>query len=138
MQRGPKHITPGNGSWWEPSTEADEKALAGLDEVIYDLKKNRSPGNHRRYFAFIRLAFDMQEHFGNDTIFRKHLQIAAGHVDIVIDPKTGETMLIPKSISWDELGEDEFKPLFNDVINAFINVYGERLDPSQIDQIVRF
>lgn len=123
---------------FEPSTLEDMKALAGCDEIIFELKKNRSPGNHRRYFAFIKQAFDMQEHFDSIEIFRKYIQVQAGHFDLVVSPKNGEAAYWPRSIDWDKLDETEFKQLFGEVVNAFLKVYGERLDSYQVDQIIRF
>jgi len=64
-------------SIWGPMDASDEKALKGCDEIIFELTKKRSAGNHRRYFAFIAQAFDMQEHFGSPEIFRKYLNASS-------------------------------------------------------------
>lgn len=121
-----------------PCSDGDQNILREAKELIFDYKKKRSPGNHRRYYAFINNAFDMQDHFDNPEIFRKYIQVQAGHFDLVISPKTGEAAYWPKSISWDELDETEFRPLFNNVINAFIRWYGQRLTQQQINQLCLF
>lgn len=125
------------GIYWMPSEEGDKTALAGLTEIIFDLKKKRSPGNHRRYFAFIKVAFDAHGHFDNQEIFRKHLQMAAGHYEEAIGPD-GKVWYYPKSIEWSALDEVEFRKLFNEVVNAYLKIYGKRLDESVIERIIRF
>lgn len=125
-------------SIWGPMNAEDEKALKGCDEIIFDLVKKRSAGNHRRYFAFIAQAFDMQEHFDNPDIFRKYLELKAGHYDMVVSPANGDTAYWPRSISWEKLDEDEFKRLFSEVVNAFMKVYGHSLDERQINQMMSY
>jgi hypothetical protein len=120
-----------------PMSADDEQALSGQTEIIFDFKKKRSAGNHRRYFAFIKQAFDMQEHYDSKEIFRKVLQMQAGHFDEVITEK-GKPVYLPRTINWDELDEVEFKKLFNEVVNAFIKVYAHKLNDMQINQIVGF
>ena len=121
-----------------PIDASSAKAMSGVKEFIFDYKKNRSPANHRRYFAFINTAFDMQDTYDNQEIFRKYLEMLAGHFDTVVSARTGETMYWPRSISWEKLGEDEFRKLFNEVVNAFLGWYGQKLNDMQINQLVGF
>jgi len=121
-----------------PIDSDSAKAMKGVKEFIFDYKKNRSPGNHRRYFAFINTAFDMQDTYDNQEIFRKYIEMLAGHFDTVVSARTCEPMYWPKSISWEKLDEDEFRKLFNEVVNAFLGWYGEKLNDYQINQLVGF
>ena len=123
---------------YAPMDKDSESALSGVPEFIFDYKKSRSAGNHRRYFAFVKQAFDMQDSFDSPEIFRRYIELQAGHFDTVVSPKTGETAYWPKSISWDKLDEVEFKKLFNEVVNAFLKVYGHKLNDIQINNIVSF
>ena len=120
-----------------PMSADDEDALRGATEIIFDYKKKRSAGNHRRYFSFIKQAFAMQEHYDSREIFRKVLQLEAGHFDAAVTPE-GKAVYLARTISWDELGEVEFKKLFNEVVNAFLKVYGHKLDQWQINQIAGY
>ena len=114
------------------------RAVSGVKEFIFDYKKNRSAGNHRRYFAFINTAFDMQDTYESKEVFRKYVEMLAGHFDTVISARTGEAMYWPKSISWEKLDEEQFKKLFNEVVNAFLGWYGRELNDLQINQLVAF
>lgn len=106
-------------------------------EVMADIKKNRNPGNHRRFFAFMRQAFAMQEFYDEPEVFRKVLQLKAGFFDEVITDK-GKPVYLPRSIAWDELDEIEFKELFTKVVNAFMRDFGDRLNDIQINSILEF
>ena len=122
---------------YAPIDKDSESALSGAEEIIFDYKKKRSAGNHRRYFAFIKKAFAMHDGYDNQEIFRKVLQLEAGHFDTAIT-EGGKSVYLARSIKWDELGEVEFKKLFNEVVNAFIKVYAHKLTNEQIDQIAGF
>lgn len=106
-------------------------------EIMAELKKNRSPGNHRRFMAFINQTFEMQNDYDNVTTWRKYIQMKAGHYEKVVAPN-GNIMYWPKSIKWEDLDETVFKPLFNDVINAFIKYYGNGLDAIQLNSILEY
>jgi len=110
-------------------------------EIMAELKKNRNTGNHNRFFAFVKTTFDMQDTFEDQSDierWRRHLLLMAGHVDEHISPKTGQVGYVIRSISWEELDEIEFRPLFNSVVNAFLKWYGKDLDDIQINSILEY
>ncbi len=107
-------------------------------EVMADIKKNRNPGNHKRFFAFVKQTFDLQDVYDNKEIWRRHLLLNAGHVEEHISPKTGATGYVIKSINWDQLDEIEFRETFTSVVNAFIKWYGHDLNEIQINSILEY
>lgn len=128
----------GNSLVFTPERDEDTEALKGSGELILvDYKKRRNPGNHRRYFAFIKTTFDMQEDLDNQDTWRKYLQMRAGHYDAVVTPN-GKTLYWPRSIEWAALDEAEFDRLFNQVVQAFLDYYGMKLTPQQLDHIAGF
>lgn len=123
------------GSILVPVMDDAEKIPYG--EVIVEVHKKRSVGNHKRFFAFIGMSFDMQDHYDESEIWRKVIQMKAGFFDEVITEK-GEILYLPQSIAWDKLDEIEFKDLFSRVVNAFIKYYGNGLNSIQINSILEF
>jgi hypothetical protein len=124
-----------------PSDDESLQMLAKIpegDEVVIEHKKQRNAGNHRRFFAFVKVTFDMQDDFEDQEVWRKYLEMCAGHFHTIISPKTGESMYIADSINWESLEETDFKELFNRVINAFISRYGQQLDQTQLSMVVGF
>jgi len=106
-------------------------------DVMVDIKKGRNVGNHRRFFAFINMTFDLQDEFDNKDIWRKYIQMKAGFFTEVVTAN-GKIMYWPQSISWDQLDETAFKDLFNKVVNAFLKYYGNDLNDIQINTIMEF
>ena len=123
---------------WIPSRDEDAKVLQGQTEIIFDLKKSRNAINHRRYFAFVGKAFKLQATYHDIEIFRKAIQIDAGHFDLVICSRTGKASYWPKSIEWSELPDDEFNELRGQVISAYLKRFGQNFDDNQIDELMRF
>lgn len=122
---------------------ANEKAIEIYDqmeayqEIDWTYSFPRNPGNHRRFFAFLNLAFDSQDFFSNIHHFRKWLIGKAGHYTIIQTPKGG-TIFDPDSIAWDNMDEPEFRDVFNDCLQAFIDEFGKRIPENKIDEILRF
>ena len=92
--------------------------------VVFEVHEKRSAGNHSRFFAFINVAYDMQSFYSNKEIFRKYLQMRAGHYDEIVTHK-GKVLYFPRSIQWSKLSETKFRPLFKDCITAFLDFYNE-------------
>jgi len=102
--------------------ESIEKlAGLGLDALVRcNVSKKRNLKNHKRYFAFINTAYDMQEKYDSVTIFRKVVQMGAGYFTTTISPK-GVTLFIPHSIKFEEMEEEEFKVMFKKSIDYFLS-----------------
>jgi hypothetical protein len=96
----------------------------GIGEcVMCSIRRVRNPKLHRKFFALIKLAFDNWRPLGatpdtkNIEQFRKELIIAAGYYDVVLS-LSGEPHLEAKSIAWDRMGEEEFTPLYEAVVEV--------------------
>lgn len=124
-----------------PASDEAARVLAQYkmgDEILLEHKRGRNAKNHRRFFAFVNLTFEWQDQYEDPEIWRKVLEIAAGHFDTVVD-KNGQTHFWPKSIAWEDLDdEDEFRALFGRVVNAYLSRYGTRLNEAQLNMVVNF
>ena len=105
-----------------PVDEHVENEVAKIPEHeprLFESKKVRSPQLHRYYFAFLgncyhHLPEHIEQQYPNFHAFRKAMQMYAGHYDIFISLK-GEEMLIPKSIAYESLDEDQFRELITNI-----------------------
>jgi len=105
------------------------------------VEPERNPGNHRRFFAFIRTAFRMQEHYQSEEHLRKALLIKAGYYDAIESHKDGKVTFIPKSMNFDRMKEPEFKKVFNDCLGAFHTMLTEmdrHISENEIYQLLDF
>lgn len=92
-------------------------------------RKVRDSVKHRKFFALLNVAFDWWEpgeinsKYGkpekNFDQFRHDLTILAGYYDTVVRVD-GSVRIIPKSISFAKMDNDEFEALYSRVIDVII------------------
>ena len=107
------------------------------DEILLEHKRNRSAANHRRFFSFVQMTFEWQDTYDDIEIWRKVLEMGAGHFTTVIG-LDGKTYYWPKSIAWDEMDEDAFSDLFSRVVQGYLRRYGSELIELQFDLVNGF
>lgn len=108
----------------EFQAEELETHLPKGQPFIIQVHMDRNAENHKRFFAFLNTAFAMQDFFDNKEVFRKYIQMKAGHFETMVTPR-GDTLFIPKSIQWSKLKEPKFRVLFKACIDAFLKYYSE-------------
>ena len=85
------------------------------------IKEFRNPKFHRLYFSLINLAWDFlsesqRAFFKEDVeVFRKTVEVAAGHCEKVYSVARREWLEVPKSIAFDKLSESDFSDLYERV-----------------------
>jgi hypothetical protein len=105
------------------------------EEVIVEHKRGRSAKQHRYAFKFFAMTFDLQDEYDSPDVWRKVLEISAGHFDPVVD-KNGRTHLWPRSIAWDALDQDQFNELFNHIQDAFLAKYSNGISCEQLEAVM--
>lgn len=129
--------------WLEPADAASEEIWAKLPigvDLRADIVKPRNPGLHRKAFALLSVVWP-HTNYPNIEILRATMTIGAGYVDPVIDPMTGRTSLVPKSWSFDNMDDLEFKEMYNRLVDVALKIVpnSRRADWEEaVDQIVRF
>ena len=109
---------------------ADEQARQAVkrwkigETLKCNVKKPRDYTNHKRYFALLNLTYENQEKYHNFEMFRKAVQIAAGHVDELIT-LDGEVVLIPRSIDYTTLDELQFGIVFAETMAVCAKILGD-------------
>ena len=109
--------------------------------VMVEYKKKRNYENHKRFFAFLDIAFDLQEFYEEKEHLRIALQMIAGHYEaLIIIGKDGEpsTHYTPKSIDFSAMDEIEFRDMFGRCITGFINRYGNGITEEELLRVIDF
>lgn len=114
----------------------DEKKKLTIGEY-YKAKINpvRNIRFHRKYFALINRSWEFlnentQEHYKNSIdVFRKSIELAAGHCEPVWNITRQEWLEIPKSIAFDKMDEAAFRDLYERVKDTLVSLF-----PSIIDE----
>ena len=103
--------------------------------VVID--ENRKIENHRRFFAFINQAFDMQEHYTSKEHLRRALLIKAGYYDKITSHLNGDVSFHAESMDFSSMGEDKFRRVFKDCLDAFHQMLAEMSRAITEDELLR-
>lgn len=98
----------------------DAKAWAAIPcgvEFTATIRRPRNPKFHRFAWAIVTIAADNWpgEQSPTPEQVMRWLKMKTGLVDIEPNPDTGAMEVWPKSIRFDAMSEDEFKPWFHDL-----------------------
>jgi hypothetical protein len=103
--------------------------------VMVEIKLRRNVKNHRRFFAFLRTVFDMQDHFTEREAFRYWLIMKAGWF-VTIEAPNGHIIFQPKSIDFSRMEEPEFQQVFSACIDVVCREFS--LDKDELMRVVEY
>lgn len=110
--------------------------------IIYKVKVTRARNYefHQKYFALINCAWEYQNegvvnHFKNNiNLFRKTVEMSAGHCDTIFSIPRNEWIETPKSISFDKMDEIEFQNLYDRVKDVLFVVFLKKISEEEFMQ----
>ncbi len=124
-----RNTTHGLVPLYDEDYEEKRKLVIGKD-YLADIKTPRNLKFHRLYFSLINCAWDLQSEVRREKMFhnsienfRKTVQISAGHFELVYNVRLKDWVEIPKSISFENMEESEFKDLYERVRDVLFRVF---------------
>ena len=105
--------------------------------IVAEIKRARNYENHKRFFSFLDLTFDMQEHFDTPEAYRRWLTMKCGYFSTIVAPN-GNTIFVPDSIAFENMPEDEFRNLFSTAIDVFLKELGKGLSRQEFMKVVDY
>jgi hypothetical protein len=120
--------------------EAKKKLKLGQTYSV-EVKVVRNVDFHRKYFALIAYAWEFlteQEiaNFKTKENFRKYLEIAAGHCDVLFHPRLQEFVEIPRSISFSSMDNASFSDLYRRVKDVIFSIIGNRVTQDEFERLL--
>lgn len=131
------------------------RGLVPLDDDDYEEKKKLKLGQtysvevkvarnvdfHRKYFALVAYAWEFlneqeEERFKTKDNFRKYLEMAAGHCDVIFHPRLQEFVEIPKSISFGSMDNTAFSGLYERVKDVIFSIIGDRVTREEFERLL--
>jgi len=88
--------------------------------VRVDVRRPRNLSAHRRYWALVNLVYSNSDVYASTDAAHGHIKLLAGEADTVMNRDTGETFLIPKSISFSAMDEDAFQDFWKRAVKAVV------------------
>ena len=120
----------------------DEKKKLKLGQTYsVEVKVARNVDFHRKYFALIAYAWEYlneqeTERFKTKESFRKYVEIAAGHCDVIYHPRVQEYVEIPKSISFGSMDNTQFSDLYKRVKDVIFSLIGSRVSEAEFNRLL--
>lgn len=120
--------------------EAKKRLKLGQTYSV-EVKVARNVDFHRKYFALIAYAWEFltdQEiaNFKTKENFRKYLEIAAGHCDVLYHPRLQEFVEIPRSISFGSMDNASFSDLYQRVKDVIFSIIGNRVTKDEFERLL--
>jgi len=88
--------------------------------MMISYKQPRNLKHHRKFFALVHAIVANSETYDTEEKALIAVKLAAGHVDFVPDPKTGELTAVPKSVSFPSMDQDEFEEFYERAVQGVI------------------
>ena len=120
--------------------EAKKKLKLGQTYSV-EVKVVRNVDFHRKYFALISYAWEFLSeeetaNFKTKENFRKYLEIAAGHCDVLYHPRLQEFVEIPRSISFSSMDNASFSDLYQRVKDVIFSIIGNRVTQDEFERLL--
>lgn len=120
----------------------EEKKKLKLGQTYsVEIKVARNVDFHRKYFALISYAWEFlneqeTERFRTKENFRKYVEVASGHCEVIFHPRLQEYVEIPKSISFGKMDNAEFSDLYKRVKDVIFSIIGNRVSQDQFERLL--
>lgn len=106
-----------------------------------EVKVVRNVDFHRKYFALIAYAWEFlneqeTERFKDKENFRKYIEIAAGHCEVIFHPRLQEFVEIPKSIAFAKMDNTAFSDLYGRVKDVIFSIIGDRVTQEEFERLL--
>ena len=124
----------------------DDETLDRLDTLpqgsnwTVNLSPARNPQYHRYALKMLRIMHDMTDDEIPFEKFRRLLTIKAGYFTVVGKVRSvhgGEEIssaVVPDSLAFENMDEDQFRSCWNAMHQAFVDKFGLSLSPEELDQ----
>ncbi|AJG18793.1 hypothetical protein [Cupriavidus basilensis] len=121
---------PGHGQpYLVPSSAFDIKSVERLrwkhgDVITSEFRKPRSGPHHRQVFGgLLRFVFEAQERFDTPEALRCFLTLNTSFCIECVDQATGQVLRFPRSWSYREMDETEFKQLKEELLPVILKEF---------------
>jgi hypothetical protein len=118
---------------------ADEASRARISRmpigqaVRAEVKRIRNLAHHRKFFALVEFVADRHPVYDNREKALVAVKVAAGHVDFLPNPETGELVAVPKSIAFDAMDQFAFDDFYERAVQGVLDHIIPQADREEVD-----
>jgi len=124
-----------------PADALSESSMLRLvkgKSYTFEYKRARNHKFHRLVFGVATIVCENSDRWDNPLLFIKAVELTHGYVDTLVD-MNGEVFMIPKSISFENMEEQEFNKLFDCILieaSKVLGIHQEKLR-LQLEEVFR-
>lgn len=128
------------------STPADQDAWSKFRRRLETMKPGKwlrvefsSPRNgrhHRKLMALLQLVAENSETYNTVEKALIAVKLVTGHFDLMADPKTGEIIQVPKSVSYEAMGQEAFEVFYSAAIDGVLQHILPQMDEATAHRLM--
>lgn len=124
------------GGWFPADDETKElqKRFKQGEELIVEFVKKRNPRFHRYAFRALQFMYECADVDVPFDPWRKDLLILAGYKKVYGFPD-GRVLVEAESLKYESMDEVKFHRVFNDLVQAFLDHYGQKISYDQVMEV---
>lgn len=92
--------------------------------------------HHRKFFALLNLVTENSETYNTIEKALVAVKLVTGYADPLIHPETGEITMIPRSIAYDNMDQDEFDQFYGAAIDGVLRHMLPQMDRAKADRLI--
>lgn len=116
---GLRGSTPADHDAWTKFRRKLETMAPGK-WLRFEWSSPRNGRHHRKLMALLQLIAENSETYPTVEKALIAVKLVTGHFDLMADPKTGEIIQIPKSISYEAMGQEDFDAWYSQAIDGVL------------------
>ena len=132
---GLRGSTPTDHEAWE-KFKRKLKTMKPGTWLRMDWSRPRNGPHHRKLMALLSLVAENSEVYNTTEKALIAVKLAAGYFEPAIDPRTGEIIPIPKSISFDAMDQDTFDVFYSAAIDGVLQVILPTMSRETAEQLL--
>ena len=134
-QRGLRGATPADDEAYRRFRRRLEVMRDG-EYMRLEASRPRNGKHHRLFMALVQLVTENSETY--DTVPKAliAIKLAAGYFDAHADPRTGEIIPVPQSISYDAMEQDVFEAFYSAALDGILQVILPTIDRATADRLL--
>jgi hypothetical protein len=132
---GLRGATPDDQKAWAKFRRRLETMATGK-WLRFEWSSPRNGKHHRKMFALLQLVAENSEVYDTPKKALVAVKLAAGFFDPVVDPRTGEIVPVPQSISYDAMGQEDFEQFYGAALDGVLRVILPTMPPETADRLL--
>jgi hypothetical protein len=134
-ERGLRGATTDDHANWQKFRRRLETFKPG-SWLRVEFTRPRHVKHHRKLFALIALITENSEVYDTKPKALVAIKLVTGHFDLMVDPRTGEILRIPKSISFEDMDQEAFEVFYPLAIDGILRHILPQLDRHKAEYLL--